>query len=170
MNISEVAVSQAARLFGTDISRLYLLGGMDGLAYTFERDSQGYVLKVAPLPADHPEHMPRMAEKSDFVAYLADNGVRFARPVHSINGNWVERIDSAEGSYVASAAVRALGYHVNGCNPAKASTPLFLKHHQILLYIVFATEWGKKLNSWQANTLKNWRHSIINDLPGIDFL
>lgn len=166
MNISEAAVSQAARLFGSDISRLYLLGGMDGSAYAFERDSQGYVLKVAPFSVDRPEHMPRMVEKFDFVAYLAENGVRVARP----DGHWVERVDLAEGSYVASAAVRALGHHMNGRNPAKASTPLFLKHHQILLYIVFATEWGKKLNSWQANTLKNWRHSIINDLPGIDFL
>jgi hypothetical protein len=54
MNISEAAVSQTARLFATDMSRLYLLGGMDGLAYAFERDSQGYVLKVAPLPYRSP--------------------------------------------------------------------------------------------------------------------
>jgi Ser/Thr protein kinase RdoA (MazF antagonist) len=330
MNISEAAVSQAARLFGTELSRLYFLGGMDGSAYAFERDSQGYVLKVAPLPADRLEHLPRMAEKYDFVTYLAENGVRVARPVRSVNGNWVERVDVTEGSYLASAAVRALGHHMNGRNPAEASTPLFqkwgqvtgqmhalakgyktwrheadgsrpqtcimdwkeeydsfyqackdirirekwrdvgsqleklpqardcfglihndlhmqnfliddgeitvidfdvcsyhwfatdiaiplffadwtgapkteparrtfltgflrdfmagynqansldevwlkrlplfLKHHQILLYIVFSNEWGKKPNSWQANTLKNWRHSIINDLPVIDFL
>jgi hypothetical protein len=39
---------------------------MDGLAYAFERDSQGYVLKLALLPTGHPEHMPRMTEKSEF--------------------------------------------------------------------------------------------------------
>ena len=64
---------------------------MDGLAYAFERDNRGYVLKVAPLPADRPEHMPRLAEKYDFVAYLAEYGVRVARPVCSEHGNWVER-------------------------------------------------------------------------------
>jgi amicoumacin kinase len=330
MNISEVAVSLAARQFGTEVARLYLLGGMDGLAYAFEREGRGYVLKVAPLAADHPEHLPRLAEKLDFVTYLADHEVRVARPVRSINGNWAERVDVPEGSYVVSAAVRALGHHVNGRNPAEANAdlfrkwgqvtgqmhalaktykiwrkpadasepatcimdwqeeydsfyhwckdlhirekwrevgrqlaalpqtrdcfglihndlhlqnfllddgeitvidfdvcsyhwfatdiaiplffadwtgapkteparrnflkgflqdflagysransldeswikrlPVFLKHHQILLYIVFSNEWSKNRNPWQTNTLKNWRQSILNDLPVIDSL
>jgi Ser/Thr protein kinase RdoA (MazF antagonist) len=48
--------------------------------------------------------------------------------------------------------------------------PLFLKHHQILLYIVFSHEWAGKPNPWQVKTLKNWRQNIINDVPVVDFL
>lgn len=40
--------------------------------------------------------------------------------------------------------------------------PLFLKHHQILLYIVFTDEW-KTPNKWQIKTLKKWERQILND-------
>ncbi len=42
--------------------------------------------------------------------------------------------------------------------------PLFLKHHQILLYIVFSDEW-KSPNKWQAETLRKWKRQILNDIP-----
>jgi Ser/Thr protein kinase RdoA (MazF antagonist) len=328
MNISETVVAQAAYLFGTQLNRLQLLGGMDGLAYAFERDGQGYVLKVTPLPADRPEDLPRMREKCAFVDYLAENGVRVARPVRSLNGQWVEAVESPEGNYLASAARRAPGHHINGRNPAEANhalyqkwgqvtgqmhalakryptwrhdpagvepptvimdwkeehqsflgwrqeedirakwvqlgsqleklpqtrdsyglihndlhpqnflvdngeitvidfdvcsyhwfatdigialffadwlgapeaeparrayltgflhdfmegyrrendldaawierLPLFLRHHQILLYTVFSNEWKNKPNRWQTDTLKSWRKSILNDLPVVD--
>lgn len=42
--------------------------------------------------------------------------------------------------------------------------PIFLKHHQILLFTVFTDEW-KSPNKWQSDTLKKWRHQILNDIP-----
>ena len=48
--------------------------------------------------------------------------------------------------------------------------PLFLKHHQVLLYIVFSHEWAVRPSPWQTGTLKSWRQKIINDEPVIDFL
>ncbi len=42
--------------------------------------------------------------------------------------------------------------------------PLFLKHHQILLFTVFTDEW-KMPNNWQLNTLQKWKRQILNDIP-----
>ena len=42
--------------------------------------------------------------------------------------------------------------------------PIFTKHHQILLFIVFTDEW-KIPNKWQSDTLKNWQNQILNDIP-----
>jgi Ser/Thr protein kinase RdoA (MazF antagonist) len=44
--------------------------------------------------------------------------------------------------------------------------PLFLKHHQILLFTVFTDEW-KPYNKWQEDTLKKWERQILNDVPVI---
>ncbi|MBN1935426.1 MAG: phosphotransferase [Anaerolineae bacterium] len=45
--------------------------------------------------------------------------------------------------------------------------PTLLKHHQILLYIVFSHEWQEH-NEWQARTLDDWRRKILGDVPVLD--
>lgn len=45
--------------------------------------------------------------------------------------------------------------------------PALLKHHQILLYIVFSNEWQER-NAWQEKTLREWRQSILDDAPVLD--
>jgi Ser/Thr protein kinase RdoA (MazF antagonist) len=47
--------------------------------------------------------------------------------------------------------------------------PMFLKHHQILLFIVFTDEW-KTPNQWQSSTLKKWKRQILNDTPVLKLL
>jgi len=47
--------------------------------------------------------------------------------------------------------------------------PLFVKHHQILLYIVFTDEW-KNPNSWQSKTLRSWKQQILNDTPVVNII
>jgi len=42
--------------------------------------------------------------------------------------------------------------------------PIFIKHHQILLFIVFTDEW-KTPNKWQSDTLRKWQRQILNDTP-----
>ena len=42
--------------------------------------------------------------------------------------------------------------------------PIFLKHHQILLFTVFTDEW-KTPQKWQSDTLRKWKRQILNDTP-----
>lgn len=124
MHIPESIIHQAARLFGTRSERLHLLGGMDGLAYAFEREERWYVLKVAPAGAEG--RLAEMSAKFDFVDYLAENGARAARPLRSMNGVWVELIAGEEGGYTASSAVKAPGHHPGEPNRGEL-TPAFFQ-------------------------------------------
>jgi Ser/Thr protein kinase RdoA (MazF antagonist) len=47
--------------------------------------------------------------------------------------------------------------------------PIFLKHHQILLFIVFTDEWATP-NNWQQKTLQKWERQILNDTPVVKIL
>jgi Ser/Thr protein kinase RdoA (MazF antagonist) len=42
--------------------------------------------------------------------------------------------------------------------------PVFLKHHQILLFTVFTDEWATP-NKWQWSTLHKWKRQILQDIP-----
>ncbi|KPL07246.1 hypothetical protein AMJ86_05075 [bacterium SM23_57] len=42
--------------------------------------------------------------------------------------------------------------------------PVFLKHHQILLFTVFTDEWVTP-NKWQLSTLQKWKRQILQDIP-----
>jgi Ser/Thr protein kinase RdoA (MazF antagonist) len=126
MQISEDIIAQLAGFYGMDASALRLLGGMDGLAYEFDReDGQAVVLKVAPLPPGEPDFLARIAEKSQFIRYLADNGVRVARPIPSKRGAWAEQIASPDGDYVATVAARARGHHVDQRVPGETNSRFF---------------------------------------------
>jgi Ser/Thr protein kinase RdoA (MazF antagonist) len=47
--------------------------------------------------------------------------------------------------------------------------PLFLKHHQMLLFIVFSDLWGDSPQRWQARQLGHWRAAIITGMPVFNF-
>lgn len=131
MDISDAALARAASLFGVEASGLRLLGGLEGLAYQFERDEEQLVLKIASSSDDGPERMARMQETLGFVSYLADNGVCVARPVNSLRGVWVEWVESDDGNYIASVATKATGHHVNRRDPMEWNSHLFQKWGQV---------------------------------------
>ncbi len=146
MNIKDNVLAQAASLFGVNGSALRLLGGLEGLAYEFERDGSQFVLKIASAFTDGPDKIAQMQEKLEFVSYLAENEVRVPRPINSIRGKWVELVESDDGHYLVSAATKAAGHHINRRNPAEFNSPLFQK-------------WGQVTGRMHAlaKTYKNWR-------------
>jgi Ser/Thr protein kinase RdoA (MazF antagonist) len=155
MQINEEVIVQAAGLYGMDAPALRLLGGMDGLAYEFDReDGQAVVLKVAPIPAGQPDFLARTEEKSQFIRYLADNGVRVARPVPSKRGGWVEQIASPDGDYIASVATRARGRHVDHRTPGEITSRLFCN-------------WGRTTGQMHALARRypTWRREPPGDRP-----
>lgn len=125
MKIDPRILSQAARLFGIDLSSLYPLGGMDGMALAYHHQGRDYVLKVIPVKKDDPDQLTQLKAKSDFVTYLARNGVRVAEPVLSPQGNWVELAQADEEDYLVTAATRAQGSHVSLYDRTKAGPDFF---------------------------------------------
>jgi Ser/Thr protein kinase RdoA (MazF antagonist) len=124
-------LSQAAQSFGIDLSSLNPLGGMDGLALAYCQADHEYVLKVNPISKDDPGQAAQLAAKSDFIYYLAKNGVRVARPVHSPGGRWVETVHAEDQDYLVTAATRAQGAHINLYDRKKAGPDFFQAWGQV---------------------------------------
>ncbi|MBN2002464.1 MAG: phosphotransferase [Anaerolineae bacterium] len=122
MQVNETILQQGAALFGADGAALHSLGGMDGAVYAYERDGKGYVLKFVPTSE---EGLPVVAEKWDFVNYLAENGVRVSRPVLSRDKRLVETLRDGDQVYAVFQSEKAAGKHVDGRNPAEFNADLF---------------------------------------------
>jgi Ser/Thr protein kinase RdoA (MazF antagonist) len=126
MRIDPHILSEAAKTFGIGLSSLRPLGGVEGMALEYTHEDRSYVLKVTPKNKDHSNHSNHMIAKFNFITFLADNGVRVARPILSPDGNWVEIVESNDKVYLISAATKAAGKHIELYNP-NHSTPGFFE-------------------------------------------
>lgn len=108
MDIADSARDAGARLFDIDPAALQPLGGMDGAVYGFERGSASYILKIAPVETGK---LDAITAKLHFVNYLAQGGVRIAKPITSINDRQLEIIaaESDRHSWAVTASERAPG-------------------------------------------------------------
>jgi Ser/Thr protein kinase RdoA (MazF antagonist) len=114
VEIKREIVEQGARLYGVDSRALQPLGGMDGVVYGGRQGGRGFVLKFVPVAAPD---LPVVQERWAFAAYLAQNGVRVARPEPSLAGNLIEFLPDGdapagtERQWAVTRAVRAVGRH-----------------------------------------------------------
>lgn len=125
MNIKPSILVRAAKIYGLEISRLKPLGGMEGMALAFDRDKEKYVLKITPKKQDTSSLKTEIEAKSDFIAYLADNGVSVAQPVRSPDGKWLEIIRTNEMYYYITSAKRVDGKHLDLNNPRQSNPEIF---------------------------------------------
>jgi len=95
MKIEPHILSEAARCFGLELSSLRPLGGMEGMALEYQREGRTYVLKVTPRDKNDPTQVEQIEAKIKFITYLAENGVRVAKPVPSPQGHWIEIVEMA---------------------------------------------------------------------------
>jgi Ser/Thr protein kinase RdoA (MazF antagonist) len=120
--IDREIVMAGAALYGTDVGDLNYIGGMDGRVYGYARDGRDYVLKLAPMDDGR---LAALDEQLAFMRYLADGGVRVARPVPSRHGRLVEKLASGNTTLVAMAFERAPGKHVDAGNPTEWNATLY---------------------------------------------
>jgi Ser/Thr protein kinase RdoA (MazF antagonist) len=108
----DAALETAAHLFGTSKAALGKFDDYEGcanLVYYYDFKGQPRVLRLSYRP-DRPLEM--IQAELHFVEYLAEHGVRVARPVPSINGQLIEVILAGEISFVSVAFVRGKGMRV----------------------------------------------------------
>ena len=125
MKIDPQILSKAAHLYGLDLPGLRPLGGMEGMALAYNQDDRDYVLKVTPKGVNNLEQVRQVEDKSRFVTYLSNHGVKVAKPVRSPEGNWVEIVITEEINYLVTAATRAQGDHVSLYDPTQSTSSLF---------------------------------------------
>jgi Ser/Thr protein kinase RdoA (MazF antagonist) len=168
MKIDPKILSQAAQFYGIKISDLRVLGGMDGIkisdlrvlggmegmALEYKQDNIPYVLKITPKSKDNPDELEILEEKLGFINYLAENGVRVAKPIPSPSGQWVEVVESDELIYLVNAMIKADGRHVELYN---------LKHRKSS----FFQNWGRVTGQMHALAKKYpfWQKKSVEGNP-----
>ena len=125
MKIDPQILTQAAQLFNLHVSDLRPLGGMEGMALEFKRDGNAYVLKITPKSKDNPAEVRQLEEKLEFIDYLAENGVRVAKPILSPAGNWVETVETDQTIYLVNTLTKAEGKHLDLYNLVGGDTAFF---------------------------------------------
>ena len=102
----------AVRLFGASKDQLSKFDDYEGcanLVYQFKRDDQPRILRIS-YRSDRP--IALIQAELHFVNYLADNGMRVARPMPSEAGNLVEVIPAAGIPFIAVAFAKGRGMRV----------------------------------------------------------
>ena len=132
MKIDPQILSQAAELFDLHVSDLRPLGGMEGMALEFKRGGESFVLKITPKSKEGPAEARRLEEKLAFIDYLAENGVRVAKPVPSPAGNWVEAIETESHLYLVNTLTKAQGRHRAGRCPGADGGGHFLARERLV--------------------------------------
>lgn len=96
----------AARAFGAHPRALETLGDFENYVYGFEHESGPKVLRVT-----HPSHRSAADIEAEvaWVEFLVGRGVRFARPLRSTRGAWVETIGEGEATFHVCAFERVPG-------------------------------------------------------------
>ena len=105
-------LDSTARLFGTAKEHLGKFDDYEGcanLVYQYERDGQPLILRITCRPD---RTMELIRAELHFVEYLAEGGVRVARPISSENGNLLEVIHAADMPFIAVSFTRGRGMRV----------------------------------------------------------
>jgi Ser/Thr protein kinase RdoA (MazF antagonist) len=159
MKIDPPILAQAAKTFALELSALRPIGGMDGMALDYSKGNKNYVLKVIPMDEGKPDHVAEIEAKCRFINYLAENGVRVAKPIPSPSDNWVEIVETKSKSFLITTATKAEGKHINLNDPTQ-STP---KLHEA---------WGKITGQMHrlAKSYPFWRKSSENELSSSPIL
>lgn len=116
-------LNEIANRFGTSTENLTILDGFESFIYAYERDGQGYILRVGHSMR---RNLEQIHAEVDWINYLADGGANVAKAIPSANGNLIESIDDGQGEqFLATAFVKAAGDHL----AHKHWTPEFLQHY-----------------------------------------
>ncbi len=112
------SLNQASRAYGVAPETVHHVGGFENLIYGFRRDGRDLILRVT-----HSSHRSRELIESElhFVGYLAEGGVRAAKPVPSSSGRWTETVEAEDGSFTLACFEQAPGGLVQAGHPAWGS-------------------------------------------------
>lgn len=114
-SFNQELLNQAARAYGVAPETVNHVGGFENLIYGFRRDGRDLILRVT-----HSSHRSRELIESElhFVGYLAEGGVRAAKPVPSYSGRRTETVHAEDGYFTLACFEQAPGGLVQAGHPA----------------------------------------------------
>jgi len=103
------AMSHFAAIYDLPVEKMQRLKGYFGAAniiYRCQKNSEIFYLRISFRPDRNPE---MIASEVEFINYLAENGLRVARPVKSLNGNLTELFSTTKTVFTAVLFTEAKG-------------------------------------------------------------
>ena len=91
IKVPEIVKSCLASGFQVESTDLTYLGGgridSDGIAYTYTRDGQSFVLKILAFRVDDSDALVRLEERLKFVHFLGEGGAHIVKPLERPDGS-----------------------------------------------------------------------------------
>lgn len=103
---SESILHEAANKFGFQTNNLTNLHGFQNFVYEASRAEQSYILRIS--HSSHRSDVMIQAEL-DWINFLSDHGVRAAKPVPALTGEWLIRIEHGNSYFTATSFEKAVG-------------------------------------------------------------
>ncbi len=155
--VSPEVLSQAAKSFGFDTEALQYIGKSCNVVYKFIKGNKTYYLRFSEKPV---EFEIEIQAEVHWVRYLAENGVRVALPIHTLEGELTTVCNDLEKYFIVTVFEEAPG-HFFDSDPKLWGPNLF-------------HSWGETMGSMHRLTktydpgdLKfnrmNWRPAEINN-------
>jgi len=103
---NEEVLIEGLKKFGVTLEESELIGGFENMVYSFEKNGEKYVLRIA-----HSLHnsFDNIKAELEFIDYLAKNDAPVAVPIQSQSGNLVELLADKEPCFIATAFKFAKG-------------------------------------------------------------
>lgn len=127
--MNEQVIAQVAQLWGHGITSSQLLGGFSDNVFAVKMGAKDSVLKLIPFT---PQKKAALLGELAWVSYLADSGLKVARPIPSQGGNLLEEIEVEDSAQMAVVWERVIGTYVNTEDPRVWNRELFLKWGEVM--------------------------------------
>jgi len=94
--LTEEIISKAGELYGVSRDGLESLGGFENFVYEYQNGNNFYILRLA-----HSSHrlFEHVEAELEFIEFLHKNGGNVSNVIHSIEGNFLEKIKDNIGGY-----------------------------------------------------------------------
>ena len=160
-NIPDSVLCEAAKLFGTEESKLAFLtaGSDDGTLYEYTCDGKTWILKLITIPESDSNQLNRTTERIKFFNYLGSNGVSVVYPHPSTKGNLWEQIGLGNMVYIAYIMTKISGQHVSSQDSNQWNEKFF-------------TQWGNVIGEFHAWAQKypNWQGLLKEEYTDVPLL
>ncbi|MDR6224172.1 phosphotransferase enzyme family protein [Desmospora profundinema] len=148
--IDKPTLFAAAERFGLDPESLKPLGGFHQNVFLASRPEPARVLKFS--PAELPSSQKR---ELSWIQHLRARGLSVARPVRSLNGEWIETIDAGETSFTVVSMEKVAGSPPDIRQEWECGSDLF-------------TQWGAFLGAIHRETRRFRPPTGLSDFPHFD--
>ncbi len=106
-SINQGLLREAKRRFGFAQDEMGAHPGYDSLVYECERGGRRFILKLRQVTPRRT--VSYLMGELDFLEYLSERGARVSRPAKSLDGRYIEALDTKEGEFMAYAVEKVDG-------------------------------------------------------------